>query len=84
MASVIINGCTKCKKCVEVCPVEAFHEDDEMLVINPDVCLDCGACIPVCPVNVIYAQEDLPDDVKYFTQHNHKKSKILPVILEKN
>ena len=27
---------------VEVCPVDCFHEGENMLVINPDECIDCG------------------------------------------
>ncbi|MDD3374680.1 MAG: ferredoxin family protein [Candidatus Omnitrophica bacterium] len=83
MASVITNGCTKCKKCVEICPVEAFHEDTNTLVINPEICIDCGACIPACPVSIIYAEEDLPQNLKTFKQINAEKSKTLRIVSEK-
>jgi ferredoxin len=42
--------------CVDVCPVECFHEGENMLVIDPDGCIDCGVCEPECPVEAI-----LPD-----------------------
>jgi ferredoxin len=42
--------------CVEVCPVDAFYEGENMLVINPDECISCGACEPERPIGAI-----LPD-----------------------
>ena len=41
--------------CVDVCPVEAFHEGPDRLLINPDTCIDCDACVPECPVEAIYS-----------------------------
>jgi len=63
--------------------VDCFHEDEEMLVIDPEVCIDCGACIPECPVQAIYAEEDVPEDQKKWTEINAQKSPELPVITEK-
>lgn len=85
MAHVVTEPCIKCKytDCVTVCPVDCFHEDDEMLVIDPEVCIDCGACIPECPVQAIYAEEDVPDDQQKYIQLNADKSTDLPVITEK-
>ena len=38
----------KCKHtdCVEVCPVDCFHEGENFLAINPEECIDCGVCEP--------------------------------------
>jgi ferredoxin len=49
--------------CVEVCPVDCFHEGANMLVINPDDCIDCGVCVPECPAEAIMAdtEPDLTD-----------------------
>ena len=66
-----------------MCPVDCFHEDQEMLVIDPEVCIDCGACIPECPVQAIYAESDVPEKWKSFTALNKEKAKALPVITEK-
>jgi ferredoxin len=54
-AYVVTDRCIKCKymDCVEVCPVDAFYEGQNMLVINPDECIDCGACEPECPIGAI-------------------------------
>ena len=38
MTYTVTENCEKCKytDCVEVCPVEAFHEGPTMLYINPE------------------------------------------------
>jgi ferredoxin len=41
-----------------------------MLYIDPDECIDCGACEPACPVNAIFAEDDVPDAQKLFTEIN--------------
>ena len=60
MTSVITDTCIKCKHmaCVEVCPVDAFHEGENMLVINPLDCVDCGCCIVECPIDAIVFDSD--------------------------
>lgn len=85
MAHVVTGACLKCKytDCVSVCPVDCFHEDQEMLFIDPDVCIDCGACIPECPVQAIYAEEDVPGDQQEWIAKNAEKAADLPVITEK-
>ncbi len=48
MTFVVTENCIKCKytDCVEVCPVDCFHEGPNMLVIDPDECIDCTLCEP--------------------------------------
>ena len=60
MTFVVTEACIKCKytDCVEVCPVDCFHEGPNMLVIDPEECIDCGACVPACPVAAIYDSHD--------------------------
>src|SRR3989475_12750914 len=62
MTHVVMESCIKCKytDCVDVCPVDCFHEGPNMLVIDPDECIDCAVCIPDCPVNAIVPEEDVP------------------------
>lgn len=63
MPHIVTDKCIKCKytDCVEVCPVDCFHEDDELLVIDPDVCIDCGVCIPECPIDAIVNDDNYVD-----------------------
>lgn len=55
MTGVVTDACIRCKHmdCVEVCPVDAFYEGENMLVINPRECVDCSCCIEACPVDAI-------------------------------
>ena len=60
MAFVVTDNCILCKytDCVEVCPVNCFFQEDELLVIHPEVCIDCEACVPECPVDAIMTDTD--------------------------
>ena len=60
MAYIVNDSCIKCKHldCVEVCPVDCFHEGENMLVINPEECIDCDVCVPECPVEAILPDTD--------------------------
>lgn len=85
MTYVVTEYCDNCKytDCVEVCPVEAFHEDDTMLYINPEICIDCDACVPECPVEAIYADVDVPEKWQHYIDLNAEKSMELPIIEER-
>jgi len=85
MTYVVTENCIRCKytDCVEVCPVDCFHEGPNFLVIDPEECIDCTLCVPECPVNAIFAEDDLPDDQKQFTAINAELTKKWPVLTEK-
>jgi ferredoxin len=85
MTYVVTESCIRCKytDCVEVCPVDCFHEGPNFLVIDPDECIDCTLCVPECPVNAIYAEDDLPENQRHFTQINADLAKKWPVLTEK-
>ena len=84
MAFVVTESCTKCKltDCVEVCPVDCFHEGPNMLVIDPDECIDCTLCEPECPVEAICSDDDLPEQQEQFLALNEELSKQWPVLTE--
>ena len=81
---VVTEACIKCKltDCVEVCPVDCFHEGPNFLVIDPDECIDCTLCEPECPVEAIFAEDELPEDQQHFLQLNTDLSLDWPVITE--
>jgi ferredoxin len=86
MTYVVAEPCVNCRytDCALVCPVEAFHLDDDMLVINPETCIDCDACVPECPVEAIFAEDKVPEQWTHFTQMNADKSLSgLPTIQDK-
>jgi ferredoxin len=72
MTFVVTEACIRCKytDCVDVCPVDAFREGPNFLVIDPNECIDCAVCVPECPVNAIFAEEDVPGDQQDFTPLN--------------
>jgi ferredoxin len=85
MTFVVIDNCIKCKytDCVEVCPVDAFHEGPNFLVIDPDECIDCTLCEPECPINAIYPEDDVPAGQEPFVALNADLAKGWPVITER-
>jgi ferredoxin len=82
MTFVVTESCIKCKytDCVDVCPVDAFREGKNMLVIDPDECIDCAVCVPECPVEAIFAEEDVPADQQDFIAENATLARKWPVI----
>ena len=85
MTYVVTESCIKCKytDCVDVCPVDCFHEGPNMLVIDPDECIDCTLCVAECPVEAIYAEDDVPENQRAFLQLNAELAKAWPVLTEK-
>ncbi|HHJ40020.1 MAG: ferredoxin [Methylothermaceae bacteria B42] len=84
MAFVITENCINCKytDCVDVCPVDCFHEGPNMLVIDPDECIDCTLCEPECPANAIFSEDEVPKNQQVFIELNAELSKSWPVITE--
>ena len=70
MAHVIIDLCTLCGSCADVCPTECISEGEDQYYINPEECIDCGSCIEVCASDAIYPEEELPADKKEFILKN--------------
>lgn len=73
MTYVITDPCigTVDKSCVDVCPVDCIHFEegvDRKLYIDPVECIDCGACEPACPVTAIFAEDDVPDNMKEYIE----------------
>ena len=82
MTYVVTESCIRCKytDCVDVCPVDCFHEGPNFLVIDPEECIDCHLCVAECPVNAIYAEDDVPADMLAFVKLNAELAKSWPVI----
>ncbi|AUB78649.1 MULTISPECIES: ferredoxin FdxA [Spiribacter] len=84
MTYVVTDNCIKCKytDCVEVCPVDCFHEGPNFLAIDPDECIDCTLCEPECPAEAIYSEDDLPNEMVHFLDLNADLAQKWPVITE--
>ncbi len=74
MTYVVTENCIKCKytDCVDVCPVDCFHEGPNMLVINPEECIDCTLCVAECPAEAIFADDELPEGQEAFLKLNEE------------
>lgn len=82
MTYVVTENCIRCKytDCVDVCPVDCFHEGPNFLVIDPEECIDCTLCVAECPAEAIFAEDDVPEDQRDFIQLNAELASIWPVI----
>lgn len=82
MTYVVTEACIRCKymDCVEVCPVDCFHEGENMLVINPNICIDCGVCELECPADAIIP--GTTDGSEKWVELNHKYSSLWPSITQ--
>lgn len=82
MTYVVTDKCINCKlkDCVEVCPVDCFHEGENTLVIDPVACIDCGVCEVECPIGAIKSDQD-PEGAKW-VEMNAEYAKKWPVITE--
>lgn len=85
MTYVVTDSCIKCKytDCVDVCPVDCFHEGPNFLVIDPEECIDCTLCVAECPVEAIYAEDDVPDEQRAFIALNAELARGWPIIFER-
>jgi ferredoxin len=82
MTYLVLENCIRCKytDCVDVCPVDCFHEGPNFLVIDPDECIDCTLCEPECPAQAIVSEDDLPPEQHHFLQLNEELAQKWPVI----
>ncbi len=85
MTYVVTEACIKCKytDCVDVCPVDCFHEGPNFLVIDPEECIDCTLCVAECPAEAIFAEDDVPAAQQDFIALNAELSRRWPVIAER-
>lgn len=85
MTYVVTEPCIKCKygDCVEVCPVDAFHEGPNFMVIDPGECIDCSLCLAECPVSAIFNEPDLPVGYERYVALNAELSRTWPLTKDK-
>jgi ferredoxin len=85
MAYVVADNCIRCKytDCVEVCPVDCFHEGPNFIVIDPEECIDCALCEGECPIGAIFAEDRLPAGQETYAALNAELARLWPVITRK-
>jgi class I fructose-bisphosphate aldolase len=55
-----IMFCTSCKKCIDVCPIQAlrWHSQSGAVELLVQRCDSCGKCVDICPTRVILHSEE--------------------------
>ena len=51
--SVCESGCIGCTLCTKQCEFDAIHMENNLAVIDYEICTNCGKCAEKCPVKVI-------------------------------
>ncbi len=52
--SIFQETCIGCKMCIEVCPHDVIHiQNNKAFIHDKDSCMECGACAMNCPVHAI-------------------------------
>ncbi|MCB1930073.1 MAG: ferredoxin family protein [Rhodocyclaceae bacterium] len=84
MTHVVTEACIRCKHtdCVDACPVDAFREGPNFLVIDPEECIDCTLCIPECPVDAIVPEDDLTPQQQAYLVLNARLAAAWPRIIK--
>ena len=58
------ENCVACGECVEVCPVDAIHMEDDRSVLDRDQCIGCASCVAVCPNRALFIDFEAGDEVQ--------------------
>ena len=54
------EACILCKKCIQICPVDALQVEKKHVVIDENRCIRCYCCHEVCPASAILVDEEIP------------------------
>jgi NAD-dependent dihydropyrimidine dehydrogenase PreA subunit len=50
----VLDKCSGCGRCVEVCPRGVFEmQDKRAAIMDKDLCMECGACAKNCEFGAI-------------------------------
>ncbi len=58
VAKIDQETCVSCGVCVEKCPFDSIHLEQDLAWVNPVGCMGCGACLASCPSEAIELKKD--------------------------
>ncbi len=61
--SYTLAKCSKCMKCLRICPTNAISITNGRVQINQELCINCGQCIKVCQSLGLQAKGSTLSDV---------------------
>jgi uncharacterized protein (DUF169 family)/NAD-dependent dihydropyrimidine dehydrogenase PreA subunit len=72
--AIDIEDCSKCGKCVSICPNNALEFDGEYpRLVHPELCTECGICEEQCPSGAIkFANRAVEEAPKQRVQGNEQ------------
>ena len=84
MTFVVGEDCINCKHtdCVEVRPVDRFHERPNSPVIHPDARTACAQCDPECPADANFSQAEPPAEQPVAPELTPELAEVWPNITE--
>ncbi|QXM05487.1 4Fe-4S binding protein [Crassaminicella indica] len=50
--SIDQSKCSRCRMCIEICPVGAIEEKD-LIMVDMFRCIKCRSCVVACPSKAI-------------------------------
>lgn len=72
-APICLSECTKCGKCISICPANAIHLDEDGIKTDVDSCILCMTCTSACPIKARILPEPLQNNM------NEKLSALIPI-----
>ncbi|MFT9496123.1 4Fe-4S binding protein [Anaerosolibacter sp.] len=61
----VINVCSQCGECIEICQIEALYRDKNQVVkIKKHDCVGCLMCVGFCPEEAMRQHDDLIEPFK--------------------
>lgn len=53
----LVEPCILCRKCIDICPVDALRMENRQIIISEKLCIRCYCCHEVCPADAIMIPE---------------------------
>ncbi len=53
VAAIDTDQCSGCGLCIDLCPMDAIKENDDISEMIDGRCIGCGNCVPTCPEDAI-------------------------------